>query len=84
MKTTCKKSWPVNLNLTTFHGFCILLTTEVVFPNLNVVAHVVIPAGWGSCSPRLAIFTFSCCAWNGSLTHVVLDRSAMCDLCGKL
>ena len=42
MKTPCKKSWLVNLTLTTFHGFCILLTTEIVpmiFPNLNVVAH---------------------------------------------
>ena len=40
-------------------GFSILLTTEVVpeiLPNLNVVAHLVAPAGWGSCLPRLAIF----------------------------
>ena len=37
------------------------LTTEVVpkiFPNLNVVAHLVLPAGWGSCLLRLAIFAF--------------------------
>ena len=37
-----------------------LLTTDVVpkiFPNINV-AHLVIPAGWGSCMPRLAIFAF--------------------------
>ena len=36
-----------------------LLTTVVVskiFPNLNVVAHLVIPVGWGSCLLRLAIF----------------------------
>ena len=34
--------------------------TEVVpkiFPNLNVVGHLAVPAGWGSCLPRLAIFT---------------------------
>ena len=32
-------------------GVCILLTTEVVpeiFPNLNVVAHLVVPMGWGA------------------------------------
>ena len=37
------------LQLTTFCGFCILLTTEVVpeiFPNLNVGAHLVVPVGW--------------------------------------
>ena len=36
-----------------------VLTTEVVpkiFPIVNVVAHLVVPAGWGSCLPRLAIF----------------------------
>ena len=40
-------------------GFSILLTTEVIpkiFPNLNVVGHLAVPAGWGSCLPRLAIF----------------------------
>ena len=40
-------------------GFSILFTTEVVskiFPNLNVVGHIAVPAGWGSCLPRLAIF----------------------------
>ena len=40
-------------------GFSILLTTEVVlkiFPNLNVVGHLAVPAGWGSCLLRLAIF----------------------------
>ena len=58
MKTTCKKSWPVNLCRTSC-GFSILLTAEVVpkiFPNLNVVGHLAIPAGWGSCLPSLAIF----------------------------
>ena len=48
------------LHLTTSHGLFILLTTEVVpkiFPNPNVVAHLVVPAGWGSCLPRLAIFS---------------------------
>ena len=25
-------------------------------PNLNVVGHLAVPAGWGSCLPRLAIF----------------------------
>ena len=39
----------------------LLLTTEVVpeiFPNLNVVGHLAVPVGWGSCLPRLAIFFF--------------------------
>ena len=27
-----------------------------IFPNLNVVGHLAVPAGWGSCLPRLAIF----------------------------
>ena len=38
------------LHVTIFCGFCILFTTEVVpeiFPNFNVVAHLVVPAGWG-------------------------------------
>ena len=42
-----------------FYGFCVLLTTEIVpkiFQDLNVVAHLVVPVGWGSCLPRLAIF----------------------------
>ena len=26
-----------------------------IFPNFNVV-HLVVPVGWGSCLPRLAIF----------------------------
>ena len=58
MEITHKKSSPVNHRIT-FCGFCILLTTEVVpkiFPNLNVVAHLIVPAGWGFCLPRLAIF----------------------------
>ena len=25
-----------------------------VFQNLNVIAHLVVPVGWGSCLPRLA------------------------------
>ena len=29
-----------------------------IFPNLNIVAHLVVPAGWGSCLLRLAIFSF--------------------------
>ena len=55
------QSWPVNL-LRTSCGFSILLTTEVVpkiFPNLNVVSHLAVPVGWGSCLPRLAIFETS-------------------------
>ena len=35
-----------------------VLTSEVVpeiFPNLNVVANLVVPAGWNSCLPRLMI-----------------------------
>ena len=45
--------------MTTFRGFCIRLTAEVIpkiFPNLSVVTHLVVPAGWGPCLPRLAIF----------------------------
>ena len=37
-------------------GFFIHLTTEVVpeiFPNLNVVGHLAVPVGWGSCLLRL-------------------------------
>ena len=37
----------------------LLLTTEVVpkiIPNLNVVDHLAVPAGWGSCLPMLAMF----------------------------
>ena len=47
---TCKKSWPVNL-------------TEVVskvFSNLSVIAHLVVPLGWGSCLPG----QFSCYWWK--------------------
>ena len=46
------------INLSKFCEYCILLATEVVpkiFPNLNVVAYLVVPAVWGSCLPRLAI-----------------------------
>ena len=46
----------------TSHGFSVLLKTEVVpkiFPNLNVLGHLAVPAGWGSCLPRLTIFTFT-------------------------
>ena len=42
---------------TTSRGFSVLLTTEVVpksFLNLNVVGHLAVPAGWGSC--RLFLF----------------------------
>ena len=56
MKITCKKSWPMNL---TSNNILWILYTEVVpriFPNLNVVTHLVVPASWGSCLPRLAIF----------------------------
>ena len=45
--------------LTSPLSFCILLATEVVskiFLNLNIVACLVVPSGWGSCSLRLAIF----------------------------
>ena len=58
MKTTCKKSWPVNLtsdNILCVCVFCIVLTTEVVptiFPGFN--AHIVVPLSWGFCLPRLA------------------------------
>ena len=42
----------------TSHGFYILHRTEAItkiLPNLNVVAHFVVPAGWGSCQLKLAI-----------------------------
>ena len=44
-------------------GTLTLLTTEVVpniFPNLNVVGHLAVPAGWSSCLPRLTIFDAQC------------------------
>ena len=73
MKTTCKKSWPVNLN-PRFRGFCILVTTEVVakvFTNLNVVAHLVVPASWGSCLPRLFLGFMSkyCFNFNDNIKY---------------
>ena len=40
---------PQPLQMTTFCGFCILLTTEVVtkiFLNLNAVNHLVVPVGF--------------------------------------
>ena len=49
MKTTCKKSWPVNLTSDTI--LWILYTSynfTKIFRNLNVVAHLVVPAGRGS------------------------------------
>ena len=27
-----------------------------IFPNVNVVGHLAVPAGWGSCLQRVAIF----------------------------
>ena len=27
-----------------------------IFPYLNVIGHLPVPAGWGSCLPRLTIF----------------------------
>ena len=59
----------------TFLGFFILLITEVVlkiFPNLNVVAHLVLLAGWGSCPPRLAIFSFGIQSLVGDHTTAVV------------
>ena len=29
-----------------------------IFPNLNVIGHLPVPAVWGSCLPRLAIFSY--------------------------
>ena len=49
----------------TSHRFSILLTIEVVpniFSNLNVVTHLVVPAGWGSCLLRRAIFSSLNCS----------------------
>ena len=62
MKTTWKKSWPVNHPSDNISGFCILLKNDAVpkiFPNLNVVALLVVPAGCGSRLPRLAVI-FNC------------------------
>ena len=28
----------------------------MIFPDLNVVAHLVVPVVWGSCLPKVAIF----------------------------
>ena len=45
--------------MTTSCGFCILLTTEgvlYIFPSFSVVPHLVVPAGWDSGLPMLAIF----------------------------
>ena len=53
MKTTCKKSWPVNV---ASENILWILYTPKIFPNLNVVPHLVVPAGWGSCLSRLVIF----------------------------
>ena len=63
MKITCKKSWPVNLLLEHLMD-SLDFTIEVVpkiFPNLNVVCHLAVPAGWGSCLSRLAIFRRVAC-----------------------
>ena len=41
----------------------IILTTEVVpkiFPFLNVVSHLHVPAGWGSCRSKLTNFNMHC------------------------
>ena len=46
-------------NLTISCVFCILLPTEVfpkIFPNLNGVAHLVVPVGCDACQVRLAMF----------------------------
>ena len=37
------------------------LNVSKTFPNLNVVAHSVVPASWGSFVPRVAIFIISRC-----------------------
>ena len=47
----------------TSRGFSIFVTTELVpkiFPNLNAVGHLAVPAGRGSCLLRLAIFDAQC------------------------
>ena len=46
---------------------------QKIFPNLNVVGHLAVPAGWGSCLPRLAIFVL--CA--GSLGGGFSTRSSI-------
>ena len=70
MKTTCKKSWPVNLlyNVSWFLYTSYKEVVPKIFPNLNVVGHLAVPAGWGSCLPRLAIFLLG----NFFLFHAAL------------
>ena len=50
MKKNCKKSWLVNL--TSDNISWILYTSYIddpqIFRNLNLVAHLVVPVGWGS------------------------------------
>ena len=43
-----------------FVGFLYFLQQMLIFPNLNVVSHLAVPAGSGSCLPRLAIFDAQC------------------------
>ena len=59
----------------TSRGFCILLTTEVVpkiFPNLNVVAHLDVPAGCCFLPAEAGYFV---------LGDAVMDRYSF--ICGK-
>ena len=54
-----------------------------IFPNLNVVGYLAVPAGWGSCLPRLAIFF---CFWyhEGSVSRLPEPLSPQChglDVC---
>ena len=35
--------------------FCLHFEVVLILPNLNVVARLVVPAGWGSSLPRPAI-----------------------------
>ena len=53
----------------------ILLTMDVVpkiFPTLNVIGHLPVPAGWGSCLPRLAIFVHVTNIFGAVIIKVVI------------
>ena len=46
----------------------------MVFPNLNVVGHLTVPAGWGSYLPRLAIFHFISLFYEPAVVCTVLSQ----------
>ena len=62
MKTTCKKPWPVNFTsdniLWTLYTSLETDIVSKIFPNLNVVAHLVIPANCRCLAAEAAYFSF--------------------------